>query len=225
MAVELFAQERRAHPRIAAPLRAYVLKGPIERVELPVRDISKRGLFLYTPTPPAPVGSNIEVELVTPEGTLSLVLTGRIVRAVMSHEDFQGIGVEFVEVTDQQRERLDELLKRLVAGSGGRRRAHPRIARQLTVRCSGSREARAILRDISQGGASLWTDFLPQEGDAVTLKLDVTRGGALELPGRVVFAEAASDGEPYHQVGIRFEGLNQKAFARLEAFLPSLLFE
>lgn len=72
-----------------------------------VRDISAGGLFVSTPSP-VPVGTQVNLLFSLPEGE---VKAQAVVRNSVAGE---GMGVEFVQMEGASRERLYEVLKRLM---------------------------------------------------------------------------------------------------------------
>jgi c-di-GMP-binding flagellar brake protein YcgR len=219
------ASERRIYRRISAPARAQVVRQDGTRMELPVRDISLGGLFLFARELPAPVGEQITVELHLPASTYVVRLAAEIVRSVESETpgELLGVGLRFVDPTPEQRAALDGLMLKLLEGPGGERRAYPRISHHVAVRCTSAPGLTAILRDLSHGGAGLWVDRPVPFG--TTLSLEVARPGKppLTLPGIVVAPSPARPGEPYSQVGIRFQSMTPDRQAELDRYLEDLV--
>ena len=73
--------DRRAHARVAVPISARLVLGRSE-VDHSVRDISRRGIFLYTRHPPVPVGGVVTLKLAITPGIRPLTVSGRVVRIV-----------------------------------------------------------------------------------------------------------------------------------------------
>lgn len=217
-------KELRAHPRISAPLRACLLNDRGERSEIPVRDISLGGLFLFTPNLVAQVGEVRTLELGTQDGGFFLTVQAEVVRAVMAPDtdELLGIGMQFTGLGPDQKARLGELMARLIEGKGGDRRAFPRLSYRVTVLCDGAVTATALLKDLSLGGAGLWLDTPVAIGQEVTLQVEGTKT-ALRLPGRVVSTRWPRHDEPFAQAGIQFTTLDDATVAALRVFLRNLL--
>ena len=217
-------KELRAHPRISAPVRACLVNERGERSEIPVRDISLGGLFLFTPSLVARVGEVRTLELGTPDGAFFLTLKAEVVRAVVAPDtdELLGIGMQFTELNADQQARLTELMSRLINGSGGERRAFPRLSYRVKVICDGAVQATALLKDLSLGGAGLWLDTPVAIGQTVTLQIE---GGKqiLKVPGRVVSTRWPRHDEPFAQAGIQFTHLSEALTSELNAFLRILL--
>jgi c-di-GMP-binding flagellar brake protein YcgR len=217
--------ERRVYRRISAPARAQVIRGDGTRLELPVRDVSLGGIFLFTRELPAPMGEELNVEIHLPSSTYVVRLRAEVVRSVESDKpgELLGVGLRFVDPTPEQRVALDGLMLKLLEGPGGERRAYPRISHHVAVRCTSAPGLTAILRDLSHGGAGLWVDRPVPFG--TTLSLEVSREGKppLTLPGIVVAPAPARSGEPYSQVGIRFQSMTPDRQGELDRFLEDLV--
>lgn len=217
-------KELRAHPRISAPVRACLINEKGERSEIPVRDISLGGIFLFTPNLVAAVGEVRTIELGTPDGAFFLSMRAEVVRAVMAPDtnELLGIGLQFTAIEPDQKARLGQLMAKLIDGNGGERRAFPRLAFRVKVICDGQVSATALLKDLSLGGAGLWLDTPVAIGQEVTLQVE---GGKtpLKIPGRVVSTRWPRNDEPFAQAGVQFTSLTDEQTTDLKAFLRTLL--
>src|SRR5689334_6240680 len=184
----LAGEELRAHPRISAPMRAFVHPKEGRPYELPVRDISVGGVFLVTTSAICRIGEVIDVELAQPDAAGGFLVKAEAVRSVMvpGKEDQLGIGFQFVDLRPEQQEALRHFVGGLLAGAGGQRRAYPRVSHRVAVQCTAVREVRAVLRDISVGGARLFVEVPLAVGERIALQLERDRGGPLRLIGQVV---------------------------------------
>ena len=217
-------EELRAHPRISAPARAFLISETKGRVELPVRDVSRGGIFLFTPEGLMQVGEEVQLEVGLPDGSFTLQLWGLVVRQLLAPKGEAGVGLKFVRLTPEIDERLVDLLRRLIDGGGGKRRAYPRISHRVSVWCTGSKEVRALLKDLSLGGAGLWLDTPLAVEEQVTMQLHRADGsGTLELKARVVSTRWAMDDDPYDQAGVEFVDLNDSQRNALKEYLNRLL--
>jgi c-di-GMP-binding flagellar brake protein YcgR len=219
------ASERRVYRRICAPARAQLIRDDGNRMELPVRDVSLGGIFLFTRELPAAIGEELSVEIHLPASTYVVRMRAEVVRSVESETpgELLGVGLRFLEPTPEQRVAMDGLLLKLLEGPGGERRAYPRISHHVVVRCTSAPGLTAILRDLSHGGAGLWVDRPVPFG--TTMSLEVSRAGKppLTLPGIVVAPTPAKQGEPYSQVGIRFQSMTPDRQGELDRFLEELV--
>ncbi len=220
----LAIHEQRAHPRISAPATAWVSVPSGRRFELPVRDVSRGGLFLICNQPFGAVGVTVELELALPGGGVSVPLRAQIVRLVEAPQGggLMGVGLQFVELTAGQNTALSALIARLVAGPGGERRAYPRVAHRLSVQCTGRTDVKAIVRDLSLGGVSLWLDTPVAVGEGLILFLDREGAPPLQLTGRVLATQWAREDEPYDQARIAFDPLAEETAAALRTYLEQL---
>lgn len=217
--------ERRVYRRISAPARAQLVSKDGARLELPVRDVSVGGVFLFTSTLPAPIGSQVALELHLPQSTYVVQLDAEIVRSVEGAEPGKllGIGLRFLEPSPEQRVQLDALMLRLLEGSGGERRAYPRVSHRVGVQCDAAPGVAVILRDLSHGGAGVWADAPMPFGAKVMLEVARDQKPPLVLRGVVVSPPSVRPGEPFGQVGIRFEGLAPEVQSELDAYLEDLV--
>jgi c-di-GMP-binding flagellar brake protein YcgR len=218
-------EELRAHPRIAAPMRAFVHPKEGRPYELPVRDVSVGGLFLLTTSAICQVGEVIDVELAEPNAAGGFLVKAEAVRAVMVPEGEHqlGIGFQFVDLRPEQQEALRRFVSGLLDKSGGERRAYPRVSHRVAVQCTAARGVRAILRDISAGGARLFVEVPLAVGERIALELQRDRGAPLRLIGQVVSTYWARPEEPYDQAGVQFVDLTEATRAELRAYLGHLL--
>ncbi|MDQ3263530.1 MAG: PilZ domain-containing protein [Myxococcota bacterium] len=214
--------ELRAHPRIRAPARAFWLD-PAGRTELPVRDVSLGGLFLLAPPQRMQIGDEVPLELGLSDGTLTVRVQAKVVREVVAPQEECGFGLRFVQVSPPIRLQLEALLRQLLAGPGGERRAYPRISHRINVSCTGSREVRALVRDLSLGGAGLWLDTPLAMEERIVMQLHRPSGPPLELNARVVSTRWAMDDEAYDQAGVEFVDLTDAQSAGLREYLIQLL--
>jgi len=218
------AQERRAHARIAVPLDVRVLAGKKE-LELPARDISRSGIFLFSPNPPGQVGTVITLRLSLTAGIKPVEVKAEIVRVVLDPEDKKGgvlgFGAHFVELTPAKERDLLNLLDRAMLGRGSRRRIYPRVYHLIEVRARSKTELRAILQDIGEGGVGLNLDRSLPVDEEVALEIARGRGEPpLKLQGWVTSCAGAGQGA--FRVGLRFSRITQPVRAELQAFLKKL---
>jgi len=206
-------------------MRAFVHPKDGRPYELPVRDISVGGLFLLTASAICRVGEVIDVELAEPDAAGGFLVKAEAVRAVMVPEkdDQLGIGFQFVDLRPEQQEALRKFVGGLLDKRGGARRAYPRVSHRVAVQCTAVREVRAILRDISVGGARLFVEVPLAVGERIALELQRDRGAPLRLIGQVVSTYWAQPDEPYDQAGVQFIDLTDQVRAELRAYLEQLL--
>jgi c-di-GMP-binding flagellar brake protein YcgR len=218
-------KERRVYRRIAAPARAQIVRGDGSRAELPVRDVSLGGVFLFTASLPAAMGEMLNVEIYLPNSTYVVQLKAEVVRSVESDQPGKllGVGLRFSDLSPEQRLQLDGLMLRLLEGPGGERRAYPRVSHRVSVSCSSAPGLTAILRDLSHGGAGLWVDRPVPFGTSLILDFARDLKAPLVLSGVVVSTMAAREGEPYSQVGVRFQSLAADKQAELDRYLEELV--
>jgi len=101
--------EKRKRPRVTLPRGMDVMwRGRGESVLSKVQTISSGGLSIVAPRPPA-VGELVHVSFEVPAGEVSA-------RGVVRHSrGGEGMGIEFVAMSDEARSRLDQLLHKLLS--------------------------------------------------------------------------------------------------------------
>jgi PilZ domain len=100
--------EKRRHPRITLPRGMNInWRGRGESVLSKVRTISTGGVSIAAPEP-APKGELLYLSFEVPAGEVSACVVVRHSRAEM------GMGVEFLNMSDEARKRLDHLLRKLL---------------------------------------------------------------------------------------------------------------
>src|SRR3954462_15044881 len=215
----------RAHPRISAPMRAFVHPKEGRPYELPVRDVSQGGVFLVTTSEICRIGDVIDVELAEPDAAGGFLVKAEAVRSVMvpGKEDQLGIGFQFVDLRSQRQEALRRFVGGRLSGAGGQRRAYPRVSHRVAVQCTAVREVRAVLRDISVGGARLFIEAPLAVGERIALELERDRGSPLRLIGQVVSTYWARPDEPYDQAGVQFVDMTDAVRDELRTYLGQLL--
>jgi len=217
-------RERRVHRRIAAPARAHIVRADGSRLELPVRDVSLGGIFLFTKELPAPVGDTVTLEIHLPASTYVARVDAEIVRSVEEPAgQLLGIGCRFMEPSPDQRLALQLLLTHLLEGAGGERRAYPRVSHRVALKCSSRPPFSVFLRDLSHGGAGLWVDEPLDVGSALTIEIDRSPKDPLSLAGTVTSCAPREKGEPYVGLGLRFENVSPQRQAELDAYLEALV--
>src|SRR5688500_4250865 len=84
-----------------------------------------------------------------------------------------GIGLAFLNLVDDARKQLEDLLQRAMLGVGTNGRAYPRVACMMDVRYMYLTPAlrRAVLRDIGEGGVGLFADDLLAKDSVVVVEL------------------------------------------------------
>lgn len=100
----------RRYSRIATPKGVWVAWQDGARQEVSrVLDLNQGGLFITTGHPSA-IGTSISILLSVPEGEIRG-------RATVRNVSTRGMGVEFVELREQDSARLQRLIARLLAAS------------------------------------------------------------------------------------------------------------
>lgn len=217
--------ERRAHPRIAAPVRAFVLREE-DRFEVPVRNISCAGLFIFTPKSLAEIGDELALDLQLGDDPPAATVRAEVVHTVPASEPgtgLLGMGLSFAKLTPNQQQQIDLLLARLIDGSGGGRRAYPRIAHRLDAWCTTTERMRGVLRDISASGVGLWLEKPVPLGQRITVEIERDGRDPMKLEGKVVSVTAPPAGAPFISVGVQFDPMPEAQQQEVQDFLHSLL--
>lgn len=157
-------------------------------------------------------------------GIRPITIEGEIVRVVKSENGdggTVGFGVRFRPMSPAQEDGLLDLIDRSMLGKGTRVRAFPRVYHVLEVGCRSSRDFRAVLRDIGEGGLGLWVSSPLSIGEECTVELARPDGPALSLRGWVVSCEPTR-GKSDYRVGLRFIRMPYATQRELQTFLRSL---
>ena len=81
------------------------------------RNINEGGLFVESETP-HPLGTRVDLQFKLPGGDEPVQVTGSVVRASAgSADEPSGMGIVFDDLDTQTRQRINELVRRLRAGS------------------------------------------------------------------------------------------------------------
>lgn len=219
------AKEKRAHARVAVPINARLLTGSQE-TELPVRDVSVGGIYLYTRRPPGGLGTPVRLKLALNAGIKPIVVSGKIVHLepdpMGDKGDVLGIGVQFDPGGPEQDKALVALLDKAMLGRGTNNRAYPRVAYLLEVTCRSKQELRAVMRDVGEGGMGLTIERGFGKDDEVTVEVGYGGGLPVKLPGWVVSCEPLIRQPGSFRVGVRFGKLSPPVRAQLLKILEAL---
>jgi len=105
---EAVPQRQRRYPRASSANALFVVwKSPSRKNVSPVRVVGLGGMFIHEADPPPP-GTLLQLLFETPAGRV------RARAAVRSAEVGRGMGVAFIEMRQEERARLANLLKHLL---------------------------------------------------------------------------------------------------------------
>ncbi|HLG18490.1 MAG TPA: PilZ domain-containing protein [Bdellovibrionota bacterium] len=204
--------ERRIHTRLqlSEEVRASTPKGFLTGY---LRDVSKGGAGVVFEESVGDVGETIEIFLPFPGG-VEIAVMAEIVRI----QETQGgllHGLCFSLVEPSMQEKLLTLVETLLAGSGGKRREHPRVSKRIPIRYGNQAEFQAGLQTISMGGLSMMIDTPVVLFQEVEVSIpDVSGRELLILPARVIYQHnLEKSGKKQYEVGLQFRELTgpQKA--------------
>jgi c-di-GMP-binding flagellar brake protein YcgR len=111
-------------------------------------------------------------------------------------------------------------LRKAVKSIARQPRAHPRvmISEPIALTTPQSLGQKAILEDISVGGACIRTHIRLRPGDQVSMLLNLGVGKHVDARGRVVYALASNSGFQT-RYGLRFLGLDERAVNEIQEFV------
>ena len=182
-------------------------------------DLSRAGARLVSREAIGAVGETIELFLPNPRGE-EIGVMGEITR---SDEGPGGhtVSVRFSLVEPARQKTLEDLIGVLVAGGGGHRRKHARVARRIEVAYGSPRRIFALLGDISKGGASMTISDPLALGDEVEVAIPDGDGTELLiLRGRVVSQRTIPrGGARAYRVGLAFHDMRPERRRCLEALI------
>ncbi len=214
--------DRRVHVRVQVETKVRV-SAPNGVFEGQVRDLSKGGAGIYLDEVVGKQGDSIELFLPIEEGD-DIVVMAEILRVVYTS---RGIlhGTRFQMVEPSMREKLLELIEKLVKEAGGGKRKHARLSQRLPIEVDNLKDFKANIENISMGGLAMVVEeplVLDQE---VELSIpDLEGNELLVVKGRVIHQTQLS--EEYAQgcrVGLEFEELSAEDRTLLAKLLVDIL--
>jgi Tfp pilus assembly protein PilZ len=216
--------ERRAHARVAVPLRAAVeARGSV--IDVSLRDLSKGGAFLYTERAIAPVGETLKLTIWPPEGGSPVNLRAEVARTVAALAGegggVLGVGVRFEKSTQSEIVALDRLLSEVLRAVS-QDREPPRISTFLRVQCGSDDANESIMQEISRGGLILATDRPLRVGERVEVQVAPPNGRQMALRGRVSRVEPPKPGALGRVVLVEFDELSDASRGDLDSLLEAL---
>ena len=108
---ETVVDDRRKYSRVRFPKVRVQAPGPEGWQDEFLQDLSPGGVFLVSPRT-LPVGGEVDLRLLIPESDSPLDITALVTRIEQGSRDADsGMAVEFVEITDEQRSRLESLVE------------------------------------------------------------------------------------------------------------------
>jgi hypothetical protein len=191
--------------------------------------IGQGGLFIVTSEPP-PLGSTVRLLFHAGGGE---VLTSAAVRDSRAGK---GMGVEFLGITDEQMQRLTNLLAGLLLGGGSeaavksttpadsqdegaKRRRYKRVElpRGLVVAWNWEKQSEmSIAPTVARGGMFIATLDPPPAGSNLRLLFEVPGG-------EILAAGVVRDSRPGRGMGVEFTQMGPQEITRLEGLLSKLL--
>jgi hypothetical protein len=191
--------------------------------DAPIRDISRRGLFLYVKDVPGRVGTVLTLKLSLTAGIRPLTIRGQIVRIVREPPGrgggILGIGVHFHQMNTEEEKQLLSMIDRAMLGPGTNKRAFPRVYHLAPVTVWTRHEEKGNLLDIGEGGLGLALNHEVKVNDEIIVEVGATEGTSLKLQGWVVSCERLEKG---YRIGVRFARLSPSLRTDLQNYLKKL---
>jgi hypothetical protein len=180
------SDEKRRDIRYPARIMAQVVRRG-ERVELLTNDVSYRGAFIRTDSPPA-LRQLVKVTFALPDGS-NVSAHAMVVHVVEpnGHETVPGVGVQFwgpIGESKSWEQFIYDLKRREKAGMPAARatdkvrRASERFRLQLDVEIGGKR---AVTRDVSETGMAIRTEMAIPEGTRLQANVHTSGGEAVSV--------------------------------------------
>jgi len=199
--------EGRGQPRIQAqvPIRIAAVGSDQSRRALLV-NLSWGGALIRCEDEPGDVGDLLEVELPYHHSDL-IRIESEILRVTPEEAARYLVAVRFSSVSPKAEDHLEKVLEMLLSGTGGGRRAHPRLAQRLEIYFDDPADIRATLEDISHGGLAVTVPYSFSVNQSVQLTVYGRVGiGELRLRARVMHQQELENGNmPLYRVGLKFE--------------------
>lgn len=198
--------DNRLQPRIRAQVRIEIRNPREDRTHPALLDnLSWGGASIWCQSSPGVPGDELEIHLPYKPGE-PIVIASEVLRVDRDGEDHI-VAVRFVSVTTHDESHLEEVLEMLLAGPGGGRRQHPRLAQRLEIFFDDPADVRATLEDISRGGIAVTVPYHFSVGQSVQLTIYAgAQIGELSLRARVVHQAPVEDPGPgLFRVGLKLE--------------------
>jgi Tfp pilus assembly protein PilZ len=179
----------------------------------------------------ASVGDKIQMEIVLPQATEAIKVTGKVARVVAPNRVgcSPGIGIAFLRVEARQARTFDRLIDRLLDARGIGSRKYPRLKTHVIVEFKSKTEVRqTIAENLSRGGLFLRT---PVDGMVLGDTLQVVMlhphsKRKFTVEAEVVHirkGESSISKDFVEGVGVRFSLASQSQRNDLANFLKSIL--
>ena len=212
--------DRRRWARIEAGLECTVASAD-QTFDAKVVNVSRGGVAVLAAAGLLKDGETVSVMLERGEGSISLAVSGSVVRIVGTGAETV-YGVHFEALPPDSEEQLLALIKLLAAGKGPGRRAHPRVSARINVRCKSRDRFDAILNDLSKGGFSIRCPRAVEEGSMLTVEFGVAdHADLIAIEGKVMHVEELPDGK--HVAGLSFPPPTADQRAKVQQLLDLLL--
>lgn len=212
--------ERRRWARIEASLECTVASED-QTFDAKVVNVSRGGVAVLAAAGLLKDGETVSVMLERGEGSISLAVSGSVVRIVGTGDETV-YGVHFEALPPDSEEQLLVLLKLLAEGKGPGRREHPRVSVRINVRCKSRDRFDAILNDLSKGGFSIRCPRPIEEGSTLTVEFGVAdHADLIAIEGKVMHVEVMPDGK--HIAGLSFPPPTADQRARVQQLLDLLM--
>ncbi len=213
-------EDRRRWARIEASLECTVASAD-QTVDAKVVNVSRGGVALLAEAGLAKEGETVSLMLDRAEGSISLAVSGTVVRIVGEGVDTV-YGVNFEPLPPDSEEQLLALLTLLATGRGAGRREFPRVAARVSVRCKSRERFNALLNNLSCGGLSIRCPGRVEQGSVLRLELGIAnQPELLTFTCQVMHVEALPDGR--HIAGLSFTPPSPEVRAKVQQLLDLLL--
>jgi hypothetical protein len=134
------------------------------------------------------------------------------------------VAVSFMFGEAAERKALDELIMRLLGGSGGGRREHPRITYRVPVRFGPADSQEVELIELSMSGCLLHARESLAVGTLLKLHVPSASGhGHLRLDGEARHQQPLADPKGWFSVGVAWKPMGDEQRAELSMLLRALL--
>ncbi|MFZ0487821.1 MAG: PilZ domain-containing protein [Arenicellales bacterium] len=198
--------DNRLQPRIRAQVRIEIRNTREDRIHTALlENLSWGGASIRCESSPGVPGDELEIRLPYKPGQ-PIVIASEVLRV---ERDGEGhiMAVRFVSVKTHDERHLEEVLEMLLAGPGGGRRQHPRLAQRLEIFFDDPADVRATLEDISHGGIAVTVPYHFNVGQSVQLTIYAgSQIGELSLRARVAHEAPSEDPGPgLFRVGLKLE--------------------
>ncbi|MCI5071565.1 PilZ domain-containing protein [bacterium] len=215
--------ERRKSARIETRGKA-LIQTPQLSYDVTLIDISQHGAgCLVSKQLAIPLNQDIKLTLFDGMDKALFTVSAVILHAFSFDQSSNKLGIQFKDITPQQKQALTDYVYQTLSQDGGKRREQPRITTRIAMQALPKNKALAILENISMGGLSIVCSHYLSVNDPIDIQLPLNHeNDLLSCSGKVIHVKEIVAGEQY-KVGVQFENIPKHISKQIEHWMMTLL--